>query len=557
MKRKLTIFLIILIGTFLIGCDFTLQSTTTFEQITTSTTTTNNTTTETTTLETETSTVPTTTISTTTEQESTTTETTEEPEIVDLKILSVNDLHGYILQDDDGTGGLSNMAFLINQIRNEDPSDDVILIANGDMFQGTAISNMTNGLAVIECMNMMNFDVMGIGNHEFDWEIDTILQYFDGNTENGEANFPLLNANIYLYSDDSLLTVFGGNVFQYTVIEREGIQVGVISYIGSVYSSISYDKVEDYYFDTDIVDSVASIASDLKDNGVDIIIVNIHGGTTSGIENYYYNEQLAELKDNSGHYLVDIVINGHTHSYQTGSISRYNGTPLLMVQAGAYGNAFGEIELSIDTSSMEIMDYSVKLVNVDSAGTNYDEQIETYIETTEAGLEDTVLAVAGETITSKSQLEPWTANVMLAATGADIAVANDGGIRSTGNITAGEDVTISQLYEISPFDNTIWLVEMTYDQVMDFISNSYLYYEIADGVLLDSSKTYQVAIISYVYYWNQLDDVRSDSDIDTGLYIRDLLIQDIEIKGNNGELFSPYTNPEASIDLQWNNSPDD
>ncbi|OQX93665.1 MAG: hypothetical protein B6I17_01830 [Tenericutes bacterium 4572_104] len=476
---------------------------------------------------------------------------------MDLKILSVNDLHGYILQDDDGTGGLSNMAFLINQIRNEDPSDDVILIANGDMFQGTAISNMTNGLAVIECMNMMNFDVMGIGNHEFDWEIDTILQYFDGNTENGEANFPLLNANIYLYSDDSLLTVFGGNVFQYTVIEREGIQVGVISYIGSVYSSISYDKVEDYYFDTDIVDSVASIASDLKDNGVDIIIVNIHGGTTSGIENYYYNEQLAELKDNSGHYLVDIVINGHTHSYQTGSISRYNGTPLLMVQAGAYGNAFGEIELSIDTSSMEIMDYSVKLVNVDSAGTNYDEQIETYIETTEAGLEDTVLAVAGETITSKSQLEPWTANVMLAATGADIAVANDGGIRSTGNITAGEDVTISQLYEISPFDNTIWLVEMTYDQVMDFISNSYLYYEIADGVLLDSSKTYQVAIISYVYYWNQLDDVRSDSDIDTGLYIRDLLIQDIEIKGNNGELFSPYTNPEASIDLQWNNSPDD
>lgn len=72
---------------------------------------------------------------------------------------------------------------------------------------------MTNGLAVIECMNMMNFDVMGIGNHEFDWEIDTILQYFDGNTENGEANFPLLNANIYLYSDDSLLTVFGGMYF--------------------------------------------------------------------------------------------------------------------------------------------------------------------------------------------------------------------------------------------------------------------------------------------------------------------------------------------------------
>ncbi|HEY8365162.1 MAG TPA: hypothetical protein VIK84_06280 [Haloplasmataceae bacterium] len=110
------------------------------------------------------------------------------------------------------------------------------------MFQGTAISNMSYGLSVVEAMNQMQFDAMGIGNHEFAWGIDVILNYFDGNLDNGEANFPLLNANIYDAETDSLLTVEGGNVFDSTIINREGIQVGLICYVGNVYSSISYDK---------------------------------------------------------------------------------------------------------------------------------------------------------------------------------------------------------------------------------------------------------------------------------------------------------------------------
>ena len=81
----------------------------------------------------------------------------EKIESMELTILSVNDLHGYIEQDNKGYGGLSNMAFKINEIRNENKYDDVVLIGNGDLFQGTAISNMTQGAAVIECMNAMEF----------------------------------------------------------------------------------------------------------------------------------------------------------------------------------------------------------------------------------------------------------------------------------------------------------------------------------------------------------------------------------------------------------------
>jgi 2',3'-cyclic-nucleotide 2'-phosphodiesterase (5'-nucleotidase family) len=467
---------------------------------------------------------------------------------LELTILTVNDLHGYIEQDEYGTGGISNMAYLMDQIRNQNALDDVILIANGDMFQGTAISNMTNGLAVLECMNMMDFDAMGIGNHEFDWGIETVMGYFDGDETNGEADFPLLNGNVYLLVDDTLLAIVGGNMFEYTIIEKQGVQIGVISYVGDVYNSIAQNLVDDLYFDLDIAASVESIATDLKSAGVDIIVVNIHGGYSGNIESYYYNTQLAALEDANGDYLVDVVVNGHTHSYQTGSISRVGGSPLILIQSGGNGAAFGEIVLSLDSDTLEVTDYTIKLIYVSSAGTNYDQEIETYIEETLSDLGVVTLAVAGETINSTSNLFEWTGNVMLAATGADVAISNTGGVRSTGNVTMGEDVTLSQLYEISPFDNTLILMEVTYSELQEILGVSGLFYEVKDGVTIEDGQTYQVAIISYVYYYAQLEHLRTSEDIDTLLLIRDLLIEDIEIKGNNGELFSPISEPESDLE---------
>jgi len=471
-------------------------------------------------------------------------------EVFDLTVLTVNDLHGYIEQEEDGTGGISNMAYLIDQIRNANALDDVVLIANGDMFQGTAISNMTQGLSVLDCMNAMDFDAMGIGNHEFDWDLDTIMAYFDGNAANGEADFPLLNANIYLVADNSLLTIAGGNMFVYTIVEREGVEIAIISYIGDVYNSIAFNLTEDYYFDLDIADSVDTIANQLDDAGVDIIIVNIHDGDSSGITNYSVNSELAAITNENGEYLIDIVINGHTHSRQTGTIARSNAEPLLLIQAGSNGNYFGKIVLEFDTATEEITGYTIEIVNVETAGENYDAEVEAIVDAYAASVGNEVLATAGETITDKAQLQQWTASVMLAATGADIAISNDGGIRSTGNIVAGEDVTVAQLYEISPFDNVIYVMEVSYSDIESLLNNSALYYGLADGVVLEEGQTYTLAVISYVYGWNQLDNVRSDADIDTGLYIRDLQIEDISIKGDAGISFSPISNPEASISLQ-------
>jgi 2',3'-cyclic-nucleotide 2'-phosphodiesterase (5'-nucleotidase family) len=470
------------------------------------------------------------------------------PEDITLSIFSINDLHGYIEQDEYGQGGISNTAYLINTLR--DQVDENVLIANGDMFQGTAISNMTQGQSVIDIMNMMSFDVMGIGNHEFDWELETILSYFDGDTSNGEANFPLLNANIYNVDDDSLVTVIDGHVFSSYLVHKDYVDVGVISYVGDVYDSIAYTQVQNYYFDLDIASSVYDLSTSLRLNGADIVVVNIHGGASSNISNYGYNQEIAELKDAQGDYLVDVVINGHTHSYQTGTISRPSGQPLLLVQAGGNNGAFGKIDFTIHTEDMSITDYNVDLVYVSSAGTTYDADIENYITSVNDSLGTTNLVMSNETIEYRSQLYDWVANVIAAGTGADLAISNTGGIRSTANIYSGEYVTVAQMYEVFPFDNTVYIFEATYDELEELLSSSSIHYSFAEGVTDSSQDTYKVAMTSYVYFWDQMIDVHGDEDIDTGVYVRDLLIKDLTAKGEQNIMFEPSSHPEATITNQ-------
>ena len=127
------------------------------------------------------------------------------PEVVveELTIISVNDFHGALEQNSDGRYGAARLAYLIEQERKS--TEASVLISAGDMFQGTAISSYTRGKAVIDVMNEMDFDVMNLGNHEFDWGYDEIYKYVDGDLTNGEAEFPYLGCNIIEKSTNNIL----------------------------------------------------------------------------------------------------------------------------------------------------------------------------------------------------------------------------------------------------------------------------------------------------------------------------------------------------------------
>ena len=114
-------------------------------------------------------------------------------DVKSLEIFQLNDTHGAYYTQDDITG-IAHVKTCIDQ-NIEDPYS-VVKIANGDMLQGTAFSNMLLGEPGIAALNEMHFDAFTIGNHEFDWALDNLKVYKDGDLSNGELNCPFLGANI-------------------------------------------------------------------------------------------------------------------------------------------------------------------------------------------------------------------------------------------------------------------------------------------------------------------------------------------------------------------------
>lgn len=456
-----------------------------------------------------------------------------------LRILSINDMHGKIEQEN-SLQGISNLSAEIERIKSIDNQDDVVLIANGDMFQGQAISNLNYGLSVINAMNAMNFDMLGIGNHEFDWGIDKITRFFDGNKENGEANFPLVNSNVYYRDTNNLLE----NSVPYHIIQKEDLKIGFVSAIGNdQYSSILKTRAEDYEF-KDMLEAIANTAETLKSKEkCDIVIANIHdGGTTSySTDN---NVAIANLKGNQH---IDALINGHTHYGYAGLIKR-DGVSLPVVEAYSSSSSLGYIELSIENK--KVVSASSKLIDM-RYKKDFDQNIQDIVDNDYNLLKDQieeVYGISGETITNTSDIQDWAGSCMQKATDADIAFSNNGGLRKV-NLQKGQNIMLKDIYEINPFDNEIMLTTISGSAINNFISrySSYNYYSIKEGVNItnSSSKYYNVAVIDYLGFKNYFP-LGNEYTI-TELVFRDVLIQDIKARTKKGLSFTPKQNPDSYL----------
>ena len=142
----------------------------------------------------------------------------------EITILYTNDLHSafdpipaYWIDGSPRLGGAAYLLTLINQIREKE--ETVFLFDSGDMFTGT-LATLTKGEALLEMMMTMEYDALGIGNHEFDYGVEPFKKGIS------KVPFPVLGANIF-YKDS-------GEIFSrsYTILERNGIRLGVIGVIG-------------------------------------------------------------------------------------------------------------------------------------------------------------------------------------------------------------------------------------------------------------------------------------------------------------------------------------
>lgn len=460
----------------------------------------------------------------------------ENVEVETLTIYTVNDFHGSLEETDNQYGAARVANYIATDRADKEAS---IVLSAGDMFQGSALSNYNYGSTVIDVMNYVGFDAMTIGNHEFDWNLNTVLQYVDSDSTNNEANFPFLGANILLKETGDMPEL----VKPYTIIERSNLKIGVIGYIGAGQEEdIAVSMVEDYYF-VDPFDVIKQYSYYLRtQENCNVIIALGHDGTAS------LNKQLSKL---DGDYRIDCIINGHTHSVYNDTYRRNDGVTIPCLQAGNAGKYVGVVTLSFDKENNQISggtSFSKKMSQSISKDTTVDNMIQKEIEKT-APMFLEVLCKAGTDINRETGAV-WTANALRRALEVDAAFINLGGVRANAfPIASGQEVTVSKVWQIMPFDNSAVSFQLTGTKLINSIKYAGLIYSdnittdaagnpMLDGKAIDSEKLYNVATIDFVFDNASYGfNANAINVVYTNCYQRDILISDLRQYGKNNELW--------------------
>ncbi len=402
-----------------------------------------------------------------------------EKELTNIEFFALNDFHGTVeMNSSYGYAGINRLGTYFQQREAANPEGTVVLSA-GDMWQGSADSNLTHGALVTEAMNAMNFEAMAIGNHEFDWTDE----YIRANAE--LADFPFLAANII----DKRTSQIADFADAYTMIERQGVRIGIIGIIDQyVESSILATAVANYNFiDPNLV--VPQAASALEAEGADITILLNHSG--------YVSSSLLPY--------VDAVFCGHTHRQET---SLESGVPI--VQAGSNGNAVSYVSLSYrkSTDTVTVNDYEYRTASSEgilslAENASVKAVYDRYLLVT-APIKNEVIGTVTSSMT-KSQLAKMAVREMYdygQTFGAQVAFHNSGGVRSS--LMSGQ-VTYGNIYDCFPFDNEIIVCTLTGSELLAWLGHGDVTYgtnttktKLLSGETIVSSGTYKAIIIDYL-----------------------------------------------------------
>lgn len=248
-----------------------------------------------------------------------------------LIILQTSDMHSRIEPISAGTadtyagmGGMARRTSFVKQYRSEHP--DMLLFDCGDISQGTPYYNLFQGEVEMKMMNLMKYDAMAIGNHEFDFGLDNMARLFR------MADFPVVCSNY-----DVKGTVLEGLVKPYLIFEREGLTVGVFGLSPEMEGLVQADKCAGIVYNDPI--KVAQEMADLLklEKGCDAVICLSHLGIRG-------DEILVGKIDH-----IDAILGGHSHTFMEKPVNYLdaNGKNVPIFHTGKSGIFVGEQILTL------------------------------------------------------------------------------------------------------------------------------------------------------------------------------------------------------------------
>ncbi len=396
-------------------------------------------------------------------------------ETIKITILGTTDLHAniYNWSYEDGKEtedfGMAKVYSVVEKVREENPN--TILIDNGDTIQGTILSddlynfNLKLKQPVIDVMNFMKYDAMTLGNHEFNFGLEMVKKIQE------EAEFPILAANANYKADNSYLAK------PYIIKEVAGVKVGILGLTNPNIPKWDGPKVEDLKF-TSPLESAEKHIKEMKEEGVDLIILSTHMGYTSEYGGDGADEIIAKFPE------VAAVLTGHAHSTEKQKV----GNTLV----GAARNEGRQVvrfdfALTKKDDKWTIGDSTVDIIEVKEyeASKELKEYAKEYHDKTLEFLVE-VIGTASENFAPESEI-PGIPEAQLRDTGL-IDLINDVQLKATGADVAGAalfasgsnlrtgDLTYASIFEIYKYPNTLVGVEVTGAELKAYMEWSAAYY---------------------------------------------------------------------------------
>ncbi|WP_433938071.1 5'-nucleotidase C-terminal domain-containing protein [Paenibacillus lautus] len=403
-----------------------------------------------------------------------------------LTILHTNDTHANL----DTVSSPDNIARRVTAIKEAKANAvNPLLVDAGDVFSGTLYFNQYLGLADLEFMNLVQYDAMTFGNHEFDKGSEVLNDFIE------HAEFPFVSSNVN-FSADALLTQKFKNevtrdakdatIYPAIIMEVDGEQVGLIGLTTEDTANIA--SPGDVTFENAVQKAKDTVAM-LKNEGINKIVVLSHLG---------YDVDVNLAKEVEG---IDIIVGGHSHTkLDQAVVDRSDSEPKLIVQTGEKGQFLGQLEVVFDDEGV-LQEWNSSLISVDEKDSNeqyviqpdpealqilntkykpgVEELKQTEVGTTEVKLN----GVRADVRTKETNLGNLIADGMLdaaqaAGTNAVIALQNGGGIRES--IEAGK-ITMGDVMTVLPFNNDLVTITLTGAEIKEAMENGVSKMPAADG----------------------------------------------------------------------------
>ncbi|MEY2960368.1 MAG: hypothetical protein RLZ60_198, partial [Pseudomonadota bacterium] len=356
-------------------------------------------------------------------------------------------------------GGTARLVTAVAEARAR--SNNSILVDGGDQFQGTLFYTFYKGAMAAEFMNLLGYDGMTVGNHEFDDGPEVLRGFMDS------VEFPVLMSNAD-FSGEALLS---DKLLKSTVIERGGEKIGLIGLTPHDTDELASPGPNVIF--TDPVDAVQGEVDKLTAEGVNKIIVLSHSG-------YSVDQRVAA--ETTG---VDVIVGGHTNTL-LGEMDNAEGPYPTMVNntaivsAYAYGKFLGELNVTFDDDGNlteasgqpilingEVAEDAAVVARIGELAQPLEEVRNRVVAETAAE----IVGVREDCRARECAMGSLIADAMLARVadqGIQIAIQNGGGIRAS--IDAGP-VTMGEVLTVLPFQNTLSTFQVSGETMVAALEN--------------------------------------------------------------------------------------